>query len=340
MKMEAIGEVSGQTIEAVTLRGGETEARLITYGARLTHLWVPDATGRLGDIVLGHDELAPYTQYGTYFGATCGQYANRIAGGKCLLDGQLHQLDLNEGPNHLHGGTAGFDRKVWRVAALDDHSVTFATETGDGEMGYPGPCTLQTRYALDESGALDIEMTATTAKPTIMNMVNHAYFNLAGAGDVLGHHLQIPAAFYTPVDEALLATGEIADVEGMAFDFRQSKTIGQDIGTLSSGYDHNLCLGPTMDGMRLCAVATDPVSGRRLRLLTSEPGVQLYTGGALSADIPGKQGQSLCRFAGFTLETQKFPGSPQFAHFPSAMLNPGEHYRHRMRFTFDALSPS
>lgn len=343
MQTEDFGTLDGRVVEAVTLENGGITARCITYGARLTQLWVPDAQGVLADVVLGFDDLQSYVQDDAYLGATCGQYANRIASGRCVLEGKAIQLDVNEGANHLHGGRAGFDRKIWKIAALGAASVTFDAVSEDGEMGFPGRSALSVCYRLTAEGALEIEMTADTDKTTLVNMVNHAYFNLAGqgAGDVLGHDLQIAARFYTPVDAALLATGEILSVTGTPFDFHHGRRIGRDIAALcptpeGGGYDHNWCLDQDGDGLHACAVLFDPGSGRRMRMHTTEPGLQVYTGGYLSDRMAGKAGERLCKFAGVALETQKFPGAPQYAHFPDCVLHPGERYRHKTRLDFSA----
>lgn len=342
--MEVYGTLpDGQTVQRVTLTNAcGLTARLITYGARLTELWVPGRDGTLADIVLGHDTLDAYLASTTFFGATCGRYANRIARGRFVLDGHPVQLDLNEGANHLHGGPLGFDRKNWAITAQDGSSVTFTTGSDDGEMGYPGACDLTTTYSLTDDNRMTVTMTGTTTRPTVMNMVNHAYFNLAGqgSGDVLGQTIQISARSYTPVDAELLPTGDIRGVAGTPFDFRSARPIGQDfarLGAGSRGYDHNWCLSHADTALRPCAIATDPVSGRRLTLTTTEPGVQFYTGGHVADGLIGKAGRPLCRNAGFTLETQKYPDSPNWPQFPSSRLDPSQTYRHQMQFTFDTL---
>lgn len=338
--MEVYGTLpGGQAVQRVTLRGGRLQASIISYGARLTELWVPGRDAA-ADIVLGHDSLADYVAGTTYFGATCGRYGNRIAGGRFTLDGQCFELDRNEGGNTLHGGTSGFDRRNWAVAAWDAASVTLTMTSPDGDMGFPGECAVSVSYRLTDDDRLLITHLAKTTRPTVINLVNHAYFNLAGqgSGDVLGQMMQLAASAYTPVDGALLATGEIRDVAGSAFDFRQAKPIGRDFAALgagSRGYDHNWCLDGS--GLRDCALAWDPASGRRLRLRTTEPGVQFYTGGYIDDSVPGKAGRRLGRNAGFTLETQKYPGSPNHANFPTSRLEPGQSYRHEMEFRFDSL---
>lgn len=342
------GSLQGKQVRCITIanRNG-LSARLITFGARLTELWTPASDGTMADIVLGFDTLAEYVATDTYFGATCGRYGNRIARGRFMLDGAEHQLDCNEGNNHLHGGKAGFDRKLWS-ADYDPkgRTVTFSATSEDGEMGFPGRCDLRAAYTLSDDDRLEIVMEATADKPTLMNMVHHSYFNLAGqgSGNILDHEIRLAAPFYTPVDAELLATGEILSVAGTPFDFRTPKKIGTDLEALSrvgagvfeegGGYDHNWCLDTAGRELRTCAEVHEPKSGRRMILETTEPGVQFYTGGYLSERVMGKRGQALCKYAGFTLETQKFPGTPGFAHFPDCVLRPGSIYRQRMVFQF------
>lgn len=329
-----IGQIDGQQVQQVTLEAGGLKAVLFTWGARLAELWVPDRKGTQADIVLGHDNPKDWETHGTYLGATCGRYGNRIAGGRFMLDGKTVQLDRNEGPKTLHGGTQGFDRKAWTIDSHSDTHVTFTLTSPDGDMGFPGTLHATTTYRIDGQ-TLTIEMTAATDAPTVVNLVNHAYFNLAGqgAGDIMGRHLQVEAAHYTPVDDQLIPTGEIRAVAGTAFDFRTERTIGAQLPG-PGAFDHNLCLSAPLgaDGLRPCLTATDPASGRRMRLSTNQPGVQLYTGAHFNG--PGKRGAHYPRFAGFAAETQRFPDSPNNPQFPSARLDPGETYRHLMRFDF------
>lgn len=338
---ETIGEIAGRNVRAFSLTGpGGLRARVLSWGARLAELWVPDRAGRLADIVLGHDRLEDWLACPTYFGATCGRYANRIAGGRFVLDGEVFQVDLNEGANHLHGGTAGFDRKNWSVEEVSDHHVTLSCLSEDGEMGYPGRLQARCTYRFDAEGRLWVTMEAETSRPTVINLVNHAYFNMAGhdSGPVTGQLLRVAADHYLPVAADLIPTGEIAAVAGTAFDFRALRPIGQPMpGPM--GFDHNLCLSsaPETVGdamLRFCAEAVDPASGRRLQLWTSEPGVQLYTGAYLDDRLPGKAGARVSPFGGFTLETQRFPDSPNRPAFPSARLDPGQTYRHLMAISF------
>jgi aldose 1-epimerase len=339
---EHYGQLDGRSVRAVTLDNGRIRARLITYGARLTELWVPDRDGALADVVLGHDTLEHYVASKAYFGATVGRYGNRITKGRFRLDGRDYQLDINEGTNHLHGGAQGFDRKVWTLGEVTATRATFHALSEDGEMGYPGRCDLSASYDLD-GDELRIVMTARTSTPTVVNIVHHSYFNLAGEGDVLAQEMRLAAPFYTPVDGELLATGAILAVEGTPFDFTTPKAIGRDIAEVGGtgvfeggGYDHNWCLGGAGEVLRDCAEIVDPASGRRMTLRTTEPGVQVYTGGYLTGAMPGKRGATQHPYGGFTLETQKFPGSPNHPQFPSCVLRPGETYRHEMVLGFSA----
>ena len=325
--MSAFGQIDGQDIPLLTLQNGNLLARVTPYGARLVQLWTPDRDGNLADIVLGHDSAEAYRASKTYFGATCGRYANRIARGQFVLDGVAHQVDLNEAPNHLHGGREGFDRKIWDVRE-DGAALVFSTVSPAGEMGFPGEVSAECRYELTAGDHLAITMSARTTAPTVINLVNHAYFNLAGqgSGPILAQEVRLAAAHYTPVGAGLIPTGDLRAVEGTAFDFTVARPIGAEV------YDHNWCLSGA--GMRDCAEARDPVSGRRMQLRTDQPGVQFYTGGYIPEGLAGKAGAVLGPFAGFTLETQKYPESPNQPGFPTAVLRPGEEYLHRMVFAF------
>lgn len=338
------GTIDGHVVPLIAIHSpGGLVATVTPWGARLVSLFVPDRNGRMADIVLGHDRIQDYATHPTYFGATCGRYANRIAGGRFTLAGQTHTLDRNEGPNTLHGGHAGFDRKLWSITANAPDHVAFAATSPHGEMGFPGHAGLRASYRFTRDDHLEITMEAETDRPTVMNMVNHAYFNLAGhdAGSVLGHELQVAGDYYTPVTPDLLATGEIRATAGTAFDFRQPRRLAaalMDDPAMTAGYDHNWCLSGQPQGrdLHLCAVLRDPVSGRGLRLSTNQPGVQIYTCGQMTSPVPAKGGGSYGRFAGLTLETQLFPCSPNHLQFPSARLDPGDRYRHLMDFAFTA----
>jgi len=346
--IEVFGRYEGREIEAVTIANAAgMKAKLITFGARLCELYTPDRDGVFEDIVLGFDSIDEYAATDTYFGATCGRYGNRIRDGRFKIDGTEYQLNVNEGRNHLHGGQQGFDRKVWMIESVSGNSVVFTAVSEDGEMGFPGRSNLRSTYTITEGNELVIVMEADTTKPTLMNMVHHSYFNLAGqgSGTVLDHQVRLASQFYTPVDEELLATGEIRSVSGTPFDFSQFKTIGQDINELAAvggeifetggGYDHNWCLDAGQ-ALHKCIDVVEPISGRRMSLRTTEPGVQFYTAGYLTDAVTGKKGKRLCKYGGFTLETQKFPDAPNFGHFPGCELRPGERYRQEMVFTFSA----
>lgn len=306
---------------------------LLTLGARVAELWVPDRDGRPADVVLGLDHAADHRAGGSYMGATCGRFANRIAGGRFTLDGVTHQLDRNEGANHLHGGRAGFDRQEWDIAETSPSQVTFTLASPAGEMGYPGHVTARCTYRMLGDRRLMIEMSATTDAATIVNLAHHGYYNLAGhgAGDILGHSLHLAASSRLLVDSANIPTGEIAPVAGTAFDFTAPRPIGQALPG-PGGFDHCFCLDQPLgriagEDLRFCAALGDPVSGRRLRIWTTAPGVQVYTGAHFDA-TPGKRGARYPRFAGVALETQGFPDAPNHPGFPGARLDPGQTYRH------------
>ena len=341
---EPFGEVGGRPARAFRLDGGAgVTARLTDYGARLTELHVPGRDGQTADIVLGFDDAQSYLTFPAYFGATVGRYGNRIRRGQFTLLGRDYQVDGNEKGNHLHGGRHGWDSRLWDVqAGEDDHSITFRTASADGEMGYPGACVVSSTYRLDGM-RLQITMEVVPDATTIINMVHHSYFNLAGhgSGTVLPQEMRIAGDFYTPVDDELLPTGEILTVAGTPLDFRQRHRIGLHLDGLGpvgtaifdggSGWDHNWCLGlPGQDGLIEAAEIHDPASGRTLRCRSTEPGLQMYIGGYLHDGIVGKGGNRYCKYAGFTLETQKFPDSPRFGHFPTTMVRAGETYRHVM----------
>lgn len=335
----------GRTVETITLANeAGVKARIITYGATLQSLEAPDRTGAVADIVLGYDDLASYVDKPNYFGVTVGRYANRIAGGRFALDGRSYQLPLNNGANSLHGGTKGFDKRLWTIASVESGpaaSVTLTLTSPAGDQGYPGTLDVTVTYSLDEAGALTIDFGAATDAPTIVNLTNHAIFNLAGEGAVrgiLGHELTIPAARYTPVNAALIPTGELKPVAGGVFDFTKGRIIGDGIRdgrdpqiVAGRGYDHNFVLDKgTTAKPELAARLADPVSGRVLEVLTTEPGVQVYTGNFLDGTLVGKRGHLYRMGDGIALEPQKFPDTPNQPAFGSARVDPGKPYHHRM----------
>ncbi|MGW0855487.1 aldose epimerase family protein [Streptomyces sp. NPDC002690] len=304
----------GTSVERWTLERDGTRVRLLTYGAIQQSVEVADRDGVAGEIVLGLPDLAGYlTHASPFFGAVCGRYANRIGGASFELDGRTHRLTANEGPNQLHGGARGFDKRVWAAREVDG-GVELALVAEDGEEGFPGRLAVSVTYTLEPGGALRIGYRATTDAPTVVNLTNHTYWNLAGAdtGSALGHELRIAAGRITPVDAASLPTGELAPVDGTRFDFRLPKPVGP-------GYDHNYVLDAPGELTEVSAELYDAGSGRALTVRTTEPGIQLYT-----ADHLG--GGPFVPSAGIALETQHFPDSPNRPHFPSTVLRPGEEY--------------
>jgi len=328
----------GQTAEGVAIdlytltnRGGMT-AKIMTYGATVTQFHVPDRAGKLGNVVLGFDNLAPYLPRPTYFGATVGRVANRIARGRFTLDGAEHRLATNNGPNHLHGGIRGFDRAVWKaepVETADGPALKLSYRSPDGEEGYPGNLDCTVVYTLTHNNELRIEYAATTDKATPVNLSHHSFFNLAGpgAGTILNHEMMLAADRYTPVDDTLIPTGEIAPVQGTPMDFTKSTAVGARIEQVKGGYDHNYVL--TSGGAStpvLAARVAEPWSGRVMEVLTTEPGMQFYSGNFLDGLLTGIGGAYKQHY-GFCLEAQHFPDSVNQPKFPSTILRPGQTYR-------------
>lgn len=336
----------GTVIEAVTLTGANgVSAQIISYGATLQAFKAPDRQGRIADIELGYDDLAGYVDHPNYFGATIGRYANRIAGGRFTLDGRTHQLPLNDKTNSLHGGSRGFDRQPWRIVSVKQGpagaSVTLSLTSPAGDQGYPGTLQATATYTLDDKGALTIDYDASTDAPTVVNMTNHAILNLAGEGaaeGVLPQRLTIPASRYTPVDAALIPTGELKPVAGTVFDFTRGRVLADGIRdgrdpqiVIGRGYDHNFALdaGQTPEP-KLAARLEDPASGRVLEVLSTEPGLQVYSGNFLVGTLIGKAGHVYRMGDGIALEPQKFPNAPNAPSFGSARVEPGKPYHHRM----------
>jgi aldose 1-epimerase len=329
----------GKAVDLFTLTNAHgLEARIMTFGATVVSLRVPDRAGKLDDVVLGYPSLTGYLEKSPYFGSTVGRYGNRIGKGRFTLDGRTYQLTTNDGPNHLHGGARGFDKVVWSVdtaRADSTASLAFAYTSPAGEEGYPGTLAVRVTYTLTDRDELRIDYRATTDAPTIVNLTHHSYFNLAGAGtrDILGHELMIPADRYTPVDATLIPTGELAAVDGTPFDFRTPTAIGARIGQdnvqlkRGRGYDHNWVLDRQGDALTLAARLTEPTTGRTLEVLSTEPGIQFYSGNFLDGTITGKEGRVYQHRFGLCLEPQHFPDSPNKANFPPTLLRPGQEYR-------------
>jgi aldose 1-epimerase len=347
--VEPFGEApDGTDVERWTLTNGDTTMRVLTYGGVIQTLEVPDAAGEVENVVLGYADLEGYVIEGDpYFGSLIGRYGNRIAGGRFALDGETYQLPLNDGPNTLHGGPGGFSERVWTATDVSDAEVAalqLELVSDDGDQGFPGTLTTTVTYTLDAESRLTVHYEATTDAPTVVNLTQHTYWNLAGegSGDVYDHELQLNASGYTPVDETLIPTGEVAPVEGTPFDFREPTAIGARIREADQqllygqGYDHNWALDREDDGARegsdsedaleQAAVLRDPDSGRTLTISTTEPGLQFYSGNFLNGTLVGTGGTVYRQGDGLALETQHFPDSPNQPDFPSTELRPGETY--------------
>jgi len=335
----------GTAIEAVTLSNAHgVSARILSYGATLQSLMGPDRNGKIADVVLGYDDLASYVDHPNFFGVTVGRYANRIAGGRFTLDGKTYQLPLNDKTNSLHGGGNGFDKVAWTIVSAKSGptaTLVLGHRSPDGDSGYPGTLDVTVTYTLDEAGNLGISYDAKTDKPTIGNMTNHAIFDLGGEGSAAGtygHRLTIPAKAITPVGETLIPTGALQPVAGTVFDFRGGRIVGEGIRDgrdqqirYGHGYDHNFALDKGLTAKpELAARLEDPLSGRVLEVLSTEPGVQFYTGNFLDGTFVGKQGHLYRMGDGIALEPQKFPDAPNKPSFVSARVDPGKPYHHAM----------
>lgn len=338
----------GGKVESVTLSNDHgVTARVITLGASLQSLMLPDRNGTMADVVLAYPDVADYVSKPQYFGATVGRFANRIAKGQFTLDGKHYQLPINDGPNSLHGGTKGFDKVLWTITKVSqgpEPSVTLRYVSPDGDQGYPGKLTVDATYTLNNDDELTIAYRASTDKPTIVNISNHTYWNLGGegSGSVLADSLTIPAEHFTPVDATLIPTGEIRSVAGTDFDFRHGKPIGRDIRDgkepqllRGHGYDMNWVLSrKEVAKPRMVAKVADPKSGRVLTLMSAKPGLQFYSGNFLDGTSVGKAGKVYRQGDAFVLEPQMFPDTPNQPSFGSARLAPGQTYRNTIIYRF------
>ncbi|WP_233222147.1 aldose epimerase family protein [Allosphingosinicella deserti] len=341
----------GETVEGIMLTNGSgMQARIITYGAALQSLLVPDRHEELADVTLGYPTMEGYLAKGEFFGATVGRVANRIAGGKFTLDGKSYQTPLNDGPNALHGGTKGFDKVNWKVVEVKDGaaaSVTLRYVSPHMDQGYPGTLTVTATYTLDENNMLGVDYRATTDRPTVVNLSNHAYWNLAGEGapeGAMGHLLTIPADHFTPVNATLIPTGEFRPVAGTIFDFRRPKPIGERVRTneeqilFGKGYDHNWVVARDLSREpRLLARVEEPNSGRVMHVYSNQPGIQFYSGNFLDGTIVGKSGRLYRQGDAIVLEPQMFPDAPNQPAFGSVRLNPGQTYRNSIQFRFSTV---
>jgi aldose 1-epimerase len=333
----------GKDVDQYTLDNGKGGvAKIITYGGTVTSIEIPDKNGKVGDVVLGFDNLKQYEIESPFFGAIIGRVGNRIAKGMFTIDGNHYAVPVNNGPNHLHGGFKGYDKRVWAADTQgepDGPSLRLKLDDADGTEGYPGNVHVTVIYSWSSKNVLKMQYYATTDQPTPINLTNHTYFNLkdAGKSDILGHVMQINADGYTPVDDTLIPTGEIAPVKGTPIDFTTAKPLGKDMKAMGGdpvGYDHNLVLRSQDGSFAKAADVYEPESGRRLEVWTTEPGVQLYTGNFLDGSVKGKHGTVYQQHNAFCLETQHYPDSINHPKFPSTLVHPHEVYRQVTEFRF------
>lgn len=347
IKKERFGKVDGKTVDLYTLTNSSNiEMKVTTYGGIVTSLKLPDKNGNFDDVVLGYNDLNGYIQKNPYFGAIIGRYGNRIGNAKFTLEGQEYSLAQNDGANNLHGGVKGFDKVVWDAEPIigqDSISLKLHYLSKDGEEGFPGNLHATVIYTLTNKNTFRIDYQATTDKPTIVNLTQHTYWNLAGegSGNILNHELMINADSFTPVNKSLITTGEIISVEGTPMDFRSSTKIGDSIDSdykqlkYAGGYDHNWVLNNSDDGkINFAASVYEPTSGRFMEILTTEPGIQFYSGNFLDGSIVGKNGKTYEFQNGFCLETQHYPDSPNKPQFPTVTLKPGETYKSTTIYKF------
>ncbi|MFF8653524.1 aldose epimerase family protein [Streptomyces huasconensis] len=338
----------GTKVHRWSLANGGTRLKVLSYGGIVQSLELPDRHGRYRNVSLGYDTIEAYAAGTTFFGALIGRYGNRIARGRFTLDGRTHQLSVNDGENSLHGGAKGFDTRVWDVEPFTDASgvgLVLRYVSADGEMGYPGTLRVKVTYTLTARGDWRIDYAARTDKATVVNLTNHTYYNLAGegSGDIYGHELSLKASRFTPTDSGLIPTGELAKVAGTPFDFRRAKTVGEDIRAAhpqlvtAKGYDHNWVLDEGItERPEHFATLRDPESGRTMRIATTEPGVQFYSGNFLDGTLTGPSGRTYRQGDGLCLETQHYPDSPNQPSFPSTVLRPGATYRSSTVHSFSA----
>jgi len=347
IQKQAFGKTAdGQAVDIYTLTNARgMEARITNYGGVVVSLKAPDRSGKMDDVTLGYENLDGYLTDKRFFGGIIGRYGNRIAKGKFSLNGQTYTLVTNNGENHLHGGTKGFDKQIWQATEINDPKnpglkLTYLSK--DGEEGYPGNLSVTVVYTLTNDNELKIEYGATTDKDTVVNLTNHSYFNLAGKGTILNHEVMLNADKFTPTDKGAIPTGEQRAVKGTPMDFTQATAIGARINQedeqlkFGTGYDHNWVLNSSGGTLALAARVTESSSGRVMEVWTTEPGIQFYTGNFLDGTVTGKGGQAYQQRSGFCLETQHFPDSPNKPAFPSTVLKPGQKYATTTVYKFTA----
>jgi aldose 1-epimerase len=322
------GTIDKDTVYAYIIKNNQgLKAVISNYGGTLLELWTPDKSGKMGDVILGYDSLAGYLQKSNpYFGALVGRYANRISHGAFAIDGKTYTLALNNNGNTLHGGIKGFDKVIWTVDQVNDSSLALSYSSRDGEEGFPGNLNVKVVYTVTSKNGLEIDYTALSDKKTPVNLTNHAYFNLSAGKDstVLGHELTIHASRYTPVNDSLIPIGKSASVKNTAMDFLKAKKIGKDIKDVKGGYDHNFIIDKKDSSLAMAATLYDPHSGRFMEVLTTQPGIQFYTGNFLDGSLTGRDGKKIVKHGALCLETQHFPDSPNQSSFPSTILGPGQ----------------
>jgi aldose 1-epimerase len=334
----------GTPVDLYTLRNRHgMEVKITNYGGIVVSISVPDRNGELADVVLGYDNLEGYLKESPFFGAMVGRYGNRIANAKFSLDGKEYKLPVNNGPNCLHGGLKGFDKVVWQAKSLatpEGPALELSYTSKDGEEGFPGNLSVTAVYALTDDNGLKLEYTATTDKDTVVNLTQHSYFNLAGKGDILNHEVMIHADKFTPTDKNLIPTGELKPVQGTPFDFRKPTAIGARINEddeqlkMAGGYDQNWVINKPAGKLGLMARVFEPTTGRVLEVLSTEPGMQFYTGNFLNGKITGKGGWVYKARSAFCMEPQHFPDSPNHPEFPSVVLRPGQEYHNTIIYRF------
>ncbi len=332
------GTIGNDTIYAYTLKNIQgLKAVISNYGGTLLELWTPDKSGNMGDVILGYDSLSGYLQKSNpYFGALVGRYANRISHGAFTIDGKTYTLALNNNGNTLHGGIKGFDKVIWTVDQVNDSSLALTYTSHDGEEGFPGNLNVKVVYTITTKNALEIDYTALSDKKTPVNLTNHAYFNLSAGKDstIFGQVLTIYASKFTPVNDSLIPTGQLASVKNTAMDFLKAKKIGKDINDVKGGYDHNFVINKKDSSLAMAATVFDPGSGRFMEVWTTQPGIQFYTGNFLDGTLTGRDGKKIVKHGAVCLETQHFPDSPNQPTFPSSILGPGQTFHELTIYKF------